>query len=171
MRNRVALILPSLLIVSACRYGRQDAAETSGAGATTYATGALISRAETTHVTGNTTQASAGDVSVTLDKAAYTAGATVAMTVKSQSRDTLGYNQCSSRVVERQEASSWVQVPEPDRMCTMELRLLNPNETQTAKTDLPATLVSGNYRLVLTLGKQSPAGGSVRAVSPTFRVS
>ena len=62
-------------------------------------------------------------------------------------------------------------------MCTMELRLLMPNEIQTATTDLPSNLTSGSYRMVLTLSRQRaaragepPNAGAVRAISPTFRV-
>ena len=113
----------------------------------------------------------AGSTTLTLDRASYAAGATATMRITSQTRDTLGFNQCSSRSIERQEGSGWVPVPEPQRMCTMELRLLMPNETQTANTDLPATLSAGTYRMVLRLGRQSTQGGEVRAVSAPFRVS
>jgi hypothetical protein len=174
MRRRIVVALAVSSIVTGCRSGQQDQS-TSGstAGTTTRTTGTpTVTRSETTRVSSDTTQGVVrSDVSVTLDRASYAAGATVTMTVRNQGRDTLGYNQCSSRAVERQEGSTWAGVPEPSRMCTMELRLLTPNETQAAKTDLPATLVPGTYRLVLTLGRQSTAGGSVRAVSPTFRVT
>ena len=158
--------LLAVLSMVGCRSGQQDAA---AGGSTVGAT--TVTRSETTRASADSTPVQASnEATVTLDRASYTAGATVTMTVKSASRDTLGYNQCSSRSVERQQGSAWVAVAEPDRMCTMELRLLLPNETQTAKTDLPATLAPGTYRLVLTLGRQTTAGGSVRAVSSTFRV-
>ncbi len=57
-------------------------------------------------------------------------------------------------------------------MCTMELRLLMPNQTVTNTTDLPADLRSGTYRMVLVLSRQSTSNpGTVRAVSPTFTVN
>ena len=118
----------------------------------------------------DTTPASGG-VTLTLDRASYAPGAPVTMRITSQTRDTLGFNQCSSRTIERQEGNGWVPVREPQRMCTMELRLLMPNETQTATTDLPATLSAGTYRMVLRLGRQSTQGGEVRAVSTPFRVT
>jgi len=94
------------------------------------------------------------------------------MRITSRTRDTLGFNQCSSRSIERQDGSSWLPVSEPGRMCTMELRLLMPNETQTATTGLPATLSAGTYRMVLTFSLQSAgAAGVVRAVSAPFRVT
>ena len=98
------------------------------------------------------------------------------MRIVSQTSDTLGFNQCSSRSVERQDGSRWVPFPEPDRMCTMELRMLMPNETQSVTTDLPATLSAGTYRMVLTLGRQTArpmqrGEGTVTAVSAPFRLS
>ena len=118
------------------------------------------------------------EVTLRLDRATYTPGATATMTIRSTSRDTLGYNPCSNRSVERQQGSTWVAHAEPDRMCTMELRLLNPGETQTAPADIPAGLSAGTYRMVLTLSRQrqprageTAASGTARAVSATFRVS
>ena len=59
--------------------------------------------------------------------------------------------------------------PGTGTMCTMELRLLMPNETQTATTDLPRDLPRGTYRIVLSLSRQSASNpGTVRAISPTF---
>jgi hypothetical protein len=166
------------LAAVACQSAQTDGAETA-AGTTTVARGApTVTRSDTTRVSGGTTQAASDEVRLTLDRTSYSPGNTVTMRITSRSRDTLGYNQCSSRSVERQDGTNWVTHPESDRMCTMELRLLMPNETQSATTDLPATLPAGTYRLVLTLGRQGStrAGepgstGSVRAVSPSFRVS
>ena len=164
--------LPLLILAAvACQSAQTDGAETT-VGTTTVARGApTVTRSETTRTSGRTTQPASDEVRLTLDRTSYSPGATVTMRIASQSRDTLGFNQCSSRAVERQEGANWVAHPEPDRMCTMELRLLMPNETQTATTDLPATLPAGTYRIVLTLGRQRASGGSVRAVSPSFRVS
>jgi hypothetical protein len=112
------------------------------------------------------------DVSLTLDRTSYTAGATATMRIRNSTNDTFGFNACSSRTIERQNGSSWTPHSEPDRMCTMELRLLQPKETQSAATDLPSNLTPGTYRMVLTLSLQGreATGGGVRAVSPTFRI-
>lgn len=173
MRNHVSFALAALLcVVVGCRTGSQDSTPSGSTAGTTTAGGPTVTRPDTARpVADSTPPAVSGDVSVTLDRASYTAGATVTMTIRNRGRDTLGYNQCSSRVVERQQGSAWVGIAEPDRMCTMELRMLMPNETQNATTDIPATLTAGSYRLVITFSRQSAAGGSVRAFSPTFRVT
>ncbi len=82
-------------------------------------------------------------VTLSLDKTEYSPGGAVVMTISSQRADTLGYNPCSDRSVERETGGGWVVHPEPNRMCTMELRLLKPAETQTAGTDVPADVTAG----------------------------
>lgn len=117
------------------------------------------------------------DATLTLDRSTYSSGARVVMRVTNRTKDTLGYNQCSSRSIERDRDGSWMAYPEEGRICTMELRLLYPNETQTANTSLPANMPAGTYRIMVILGRQraAPAGapsnwGTVRAASPSFRV-
>lgn len=155
MRPSIALLSISALAVACQTAQRPDEAPGTAAGSTS----------------GGSQSTPSGGATLTLDRASYTAGATVTMRITSQSPETLGFNQCSSRAIERQDGSSWVPVPEPNRMCTMELRLLLPNETQTATTDLPDNLRAGTYRMVLRLGRQSTQGGEIRAVSTPFRVS
>ena len=92
------------------------------------------------------------------------------MTLTSRARESLGYNPCSSRVFERQSGANWVTIPEPDRVCTMEIRFLRPGETVTVVTSLPSDIGFGDHRIVLTLTPEGGAGSSVRAISPTFRV-
>jgi len=118
-------------------------------------------------------RADTGGVTLSLDKTAYAPGAAVVMTINSQRADTLGYNQCSDRSVERETASGWVEHPEPDRMCTMELRLLKPGETATAQTNVPADVTAGTYRIVLRLRPEraDAPGTPVTAVSAPFRVA
>ena len=164
----------ALLSALACQSAPQsDAPATGSAGGTSHSRGTPDTvRTDTTR----SGTAQIGDVTLTLDRDTYAPGATVTMTIRNRGRDTLGYNQCSSRSVERQEGADWVPHREPERMCTMELRLLNPNETQTATTDIPATVPRGGvYRMVLTLSRQqaTPSGqtSSVHATSKTFRVN
>jgi hypothetical protein len=162
------------LATIACQSAQTDGTETAAtAGTTTVARGTpTVTRSDTTRVGEGAVQGSSDEVQLTVDRTSYAPGATLTMRIVSRSRDALGFNQCSSRAYERQEGSNWVVHQEPARMCTMELRLLMPNETQSVTTDLPAPLPAGTYRLVLTLGRQqSGSAGSVRAVSPSFRVS
>lgn len=169
MRTLATLLCIS---VAACQSAQTDGASTPGGASTSYARGTPdTTRSETTRVTVDV-PSQQGGATLTLDRTAYSAGATVTMRITSQTSDTLGYNPCANRVVERQEGSNWVAHPEPGRMCTMELRLLMPNQTVTNTTDLPGDLRGGTYRMVLSLSRQSATNpGTVRAVSPTFRVN
>ena len=169
---RIAHIVMVCILGAGCQPTRTDDTATPPAGTTTYTRGAPDTARSDTTRTGGTAATPSGAVTLTLDRTSYPAGATVTMRVASQTRDTLGYNQCSSRTVERQQGATWIVHPEPERICTMELRLLMPNETQTATTDLPANLRGGTYRIVLLLSRQSASNpGSVRAVSGNFAVN
>jgi hypothetical protein len=125
---------------------------------------------------GDTTAAQSGalsDVMLSVDKADYAPGGAVVMTITNHNTDTLGYNPCSNRSFERDSGGSWVVHPEPNRMCTMELRLLNPHETQTANTAVPGDASAGTYRLVLRLRPEraDTAASTVTAVSSPFTVT
>ena len=172
MRAFIALLSTSAVAV-ACQTAQQSDVPGTTTGSTTVTRGAsTVTRSDTTRVSGGSQSTPSGGVTLTLDRASYKAGATVTMRITNQSRDQLGFNQCSSRSIERQDGSRWVPHVEPNRMCTMELRLLMPNQTQTVTTDLPATLSPGTYRMLLTFGIQSSASaGVVRAVSSSFSVS
>jgi hypothetical protein len=174
-------IITALISISAiaCQSAQQSDAG-SAAGSTTVTRGTpSVTQSETTRVRGDSAapRSASGDATIALDRSTYAPGATVSARLTSRTSDTLGYNQCSNRSIERQQGTSWVAHPEPNRMCTMELRLLLPNETQTLNLDLPANLTAGTYRVVLTLSRQrsAPPGapanwGTVRAVSASFRV-
>jgi hypothetical protein len=111
---------------------------------------------------------SSATIRLILDKAAYRPRDVVKLTITNDGQRNLGYNACT-RVIER-EAAEWTAVPEPDRVCTMELRLLARGETVTEQTDLPA-LAAGRYRIVLSFSDESAtAGAPVRGVSEPFTV-
>ena len=167
MRPSIAVL--TSLVVLACKSAPPDNGGSVGAGTTTISSGAHTRRAETTSVS--------PEAELTLDRTAFAPGAEVILRIASRSSDTLGYNPCSNRVVERQQGDGWVPHPEPNRMCTMELRLLMPRQSQTAMTDLPGNLAGGTYRILLNFSRQrtpppnAPADwGLVRATSPSFRV-
>jgi len=115
-------------------------------------------------------------VTISLDRATYAVGATAQVTAINGSVLVLGFNQCSSRVIERQQGNDWAAIPEPGRMCTMELRLLNPKETQTFSTTLPQNASRGTYRMVLNFSRQGPASGdqqpntAIQAYSQPFQI-
>ena len=169
---RLAHFVVLCTIAAACQRAQQDGTPTPGMGATSYTRGSPDTMRSDTTLGARAEPSQPGAATLTLDLTTYSPGATVTMRIRSQTRDTLGFNQCSTRVVERQEGTSWIAHAEPGRMCTMQLQLLLPNESTTATTDLPQDLRSGMYRIVLTLTRQSSTNaGAVRAVSPTFRVN
>jgi len=155
-----ALMVVVFIAIAACRPGQADRdAAASPRGGSTQAVSQRRS-----------------DVTITLDRTTYTPASTVQVTVTNGSLVVLGYNQCSSRTVERQSGQTWAAIPEPGRMCTMELRLLNPKETQTFGVTLPQNATAGTYRLVLGLSRQGPVASdaqqttSVQAYSEPFQI-
>lgn len=167
---RIAQVWIAAICAAACQTAQQDGG-LPAAGSTSYARGTPDTMySDTTRGARNPSRS--GDVTLTVDLTSYAPGGTVAMRIRNHTSDTLGFNQCSSRVVERQEGTRWVAHPEPGRMCTMQLQLLMPNDTTTATTDLPQDIRGGTYRIVLSLSRQSAANpGTVRAASPSFRVN
>jgi hypothetical protein len=104
-----------------------------------------------------------------LDRATYSSRDDVKLTITNSTHRNLGYNACT-RVIEREAGAQWAPVPEPDRICTMELRLLARGETVTEVTDLPA-LGAGRYRIALSFSDESATAGTpVRGVSDPFTV-
>lgn len=72
------------------------------------------------------------------------AGDSVTVTLATTLEGGVGYNLCSS-ALERQSGYDWQVVP-ADRVCTMELRTLQPGEEATFTFHLPVTLEPGEYR-------------------------
>jgi len=169
---RIAHIVLVCVAAAGCQSTQQEGAPVPGAGATTLVQGTPDTiRSDTTFGARNEESQPSG-VTLTLDLTSYAPGGTVAMRIRNGTNDELGFNQCSSRTVERQEGTSWVPHPEPGRMCTMQLQIVMPNDTTTATTDLPHDLRVGSYRIVLIFSRQTASNpGSVRAISPTFRVT
>lgn len=115
-------------------------------------------------------------VAVTVDRATYSPGAEVTLRIANRSDQRFGYNACT-RSVEREAGAGWVTVPEPERVCTMEIRFLEPRATVTERTELPQSLDRGRYRLLLSLLREpdapaAPGGQPDRlvAASNTFSV-
>lgn len=162
-RYQLYLIVLPLVVAVACQPG-QSGADTTG-------------RPDTPGAAGSSGSAQAGDsggVTLTVDKTDYAPGGAVVMSITSHRADTVGYNPCSNRTFERDSGGVWVVHPEPNRMCTMELRLLNPHDTHTANTEVPANASGGTYRIVLTLRPETTdttRAGAVAATSSPFTVS
>lgn len=160
MANRIqaaiARLTPavSLLFASACTVpqGSGDSASSPADGAT-----------------------SPSPIAITVDRETYSPGAEVGLRLENRSASRFGYNACQRRV-EREADSGWLTIPEPDRVCTMEIRMLDPHSTKTDRTDLPGALEPGRYRLLISFMYEPDASGTpgeprrVLAASNVFRV-
>jgi hypothetical protein len=83
-------------------------------------------------------------LALTVAPAAPVPGEAVTLTLSNQTAWPVGYNLCTSWL-ERDSAGTWEPVPE-DRVCTMELRMLDPGGESQDQVQLPATLSAGSYR-------------------------
>src|SRR5205809_5017018 len=172
MRPTLSLLIVALAVACQSAPQADSRAPSTTAGTTAHASGAPPAvRTDTTPAARASERPNprSDEVTIALDRGSYKEGATATVRITSHSRDTLGYNPCSNRSVERKEGTRWVTQPEPEHMCTMELRLLRPGETQTVSVTMPDKLSAGTYRLVLTFSRQgASASGTVRAVSSSF---
>lgn len=82
-----------------------------------------------------------GDVTLSAAPASTTEGATVTLTLSNGSKEQIGYNLCTSNL----ETSGGQDVP-TSRVCTMELRTLEPGRTADYRYELPVNMVDGSYR-------------------------
>lgn len=157
MPGNVLLLLTIGASLLACRTAAEDASEPAPpAQAPPAATTPAPTMSDTT-------------VQVTLDRATYAPGDNVTLTLTNRGQRELGYNACT-RIVERESNGAWTAVPEPDRVCTMELRLLDKGQTVKEQTDLPRT-TPGRYRLALNFSHESSsAGGPLRVFSAPFTI-
>lgn len=111
-----------------------------------------------------------GSVRLTLDRSSYRAGSPVTLQLANQTSRTFGYNPCT-RTIERLRDGAWTLYPEPDRICTMELRLLEASGSIATQTELPPGISRGTYRMSIALSDETASqAGPQRAVSGTFTV-
>ena len=159
MTRTVTLMLMLGAALAACRTAAEDAEPAPPAQAppaTTPATTPAPAMSDTS-------------VQLTLDRATYAPGANVTLTLTNRGQRELGYNACT-RIVERESNGAWTAVPEPDRICTMELRLLDRGQTVKEQTDLPRAS-AGRYRLAINFSDESSsAGGPLRVTSAPFEI-
>lgn len=108
-----------------------------------------------------------GDVRLAVAPTPADAGGRVTLTLSNGADESAAYNLCTS-ALQRRAGGAWEPVPE-DRVCTMELRLLEPGAEATFTVDLPAGLPAGEYRYLTNV--EMSAGGERMAVwSEPFRV-
>ena len=105
-----------------------------------------------------------GDVSLSVTPARTSAGSTVTLTLGNESRQAIGYNLCTSAL---QTASG--SAVRTDRVCTMELRTLQPGRSASYSYELPGSLADGRYRFSTGL-ERMPDGGRLTVTSNSFEV-
>jgi hypothetical protein len=71
-------------------------------------------------------------------------GDSVSLTLHNGAADAIGYNLCTS-TLERRTGDGWEAVPD-DRVCTMELRMLDPGQRADFPLQLQPALTAGAYR-------------------------
>ena len=97
-----------------------------------------------------------GDVTLSASPSRTAAGSTMTLTLANSANYTVGYNLCTSAI----ETAGGSSVP-TDRVCTMELRTLQPGRSANYSFELPANLGDGSYRF--STGAENMDGGT-RAV-------
>lgn len=97
-----------------------------------------------------------GTISLSAAPARASAGETMTLALRNNSRQQIGYNLCTSRL----ESARGRTVPS-DRICTMELRPLRPTQVATYRYDLPARLDPGSYRFATQLDIPGENAGRV----------
>lgn len=97
-------------------------------------------------------------ISLSASPQSVRAGATVALRLANGSSQQIGYNLCTSGI-----QTSAGQPVRTDRVCTMELRTLDPDKSATYSYDLPDNLAPGSYRF--TTGVEWMAAGNRTSVT------
>ena len=115
-------------------------------------------------------------ISLTVSRNNYEPGAVVSLALTNRTERTYGYNPCTRVIEGLASGGTWVAVSEPNRLCTMELRLLEPRTERVSQTELPSPLGEGTYRMVIALslqgeGQEPAAPASVSAITNIFSVS
>jgi len=107
-------------------------------------------------------------VELTAGRNAYRPGESATLGLRNYSTTTWGYNGCANSIVERETAQGWATVSQPDRVCTMQLAILGPGQTQTVTVPLPADLAAGRYRIALTLAREGDTSGGAASRTTAY---
>ena len=105
-----------------------------------------------------------GEVTLSAVPARVGNGGTVTLRLINGSNQTVGYNLCTSAL----ETASGAAV-QTDRICTMELRTLQPGRSANYSYELPGSLPDGRYRFS-TGAERMPTGGRTVVRSNTIEV-
>lgn len=102
-----------------------------------------------------------------VERTQYVRGDTARLVLRNVTEETLGYNLCSSWW-ELRVGSEW-RVIEPLRLCTRELRILEPGQTATWDEPITADWRAGEYRFGTTVYLGTTT--ATRVHSQTFTVA
>lgn len=105
-----------------------------------------------------------GQVTLSAAPAQASGGATMTLTLSNGSSEQIGYNLCTSAL----ETRAGRAVP-TGRVCTMELRMLEPGRTADHRYQLPVNMAAGSYRF-LTQVERSQSGRRSAVRSNSFEV-
>jgi hypothetical protein len=89
-------------------------------------------------------EAVATDITLRVAPVPATPGDSVSLTLHNGAAEAVGYNLCTS-TLERRTGEGWEGVPD-DRVCTMELRMLDPGQRADFPLQLQPDLTAGTYR-------------------------
>lgn len=95
------------------------------------------------------------EVTLSASPSRVAAGGTVTLALTNGLRQPIGYNLCTSALIRNGR-----QVP-TDRVCTMELRTLQPGGRATYGYELPSNLASGSYRFNARVDRMNTGSGMV----------
>lgn len=97
------------------------------------------------------------------------AGQDLTLTLTNRSAEAMGYNLCVA-TLDRRDGDIWVEAPEqPTEICTMELRVLMAEGSDSFRHTIPATLPAGEYRMRTNV--EWPVGEGQRTVATrSFRI-
>lgn len=105
-----------------------------------------------------------GQVTLSAAPAQTTAGATMTLTLSNGAREQIGYNLCTSAL----QTSAGADVP-TSRVCTMELRTLEPGRSADYRYELPVNMADGSYRF-LTQVEWMQSGRTSGVPSNSFEI-
>lgn len=104
-------------------------------------------------------------ISLAATPPAASPGSPMSLTLSNGSQQAIGYNLCTSQL---QTVSG--SVVRTDRVCTLELRTLEPGRTTTYSYELPTGLPAGQYRFTTDVERMQ-TGGRTSVTSNAFQVS
>lgn len=113
---------------------------------------------------GQTPTEQSGEVALSASPGSVAAGGTVTLTLANRTPERIGYNLCTSAI----ETEAGDTVPS-DRVCTMELRTLEPGDSATYAFELPGELAPGRYRLTTSVHRME-AGTQMPVSTEIFEV-